>query len=735
MIRRVSVILPDPDLDEYDRPDKETWLPTQTITEDWGTLRIEAGATWQQAVDGTMTKVLNGVDITTVNDHATLISFLDFGEPYGELRGSLSFPGLTPWSWAPWLEFGTNIDVWRVLPLPLQIQYGRTEVPYWHGFVAAPTLNDAHGATEAFTVDLWGALFGECSLRDHQPVLTSAEVDCGTAIARDLYPDDYSRPFAPYRFQFIAATTNIDTAERGSRGMKVIDYVDSILAIAQEDDVQWTVSRAFDETNFPRARTYYLRPKSESLVGAIDTFTVTLGMDGVEVNLSQEGSETPNTIYGEGVAPSGERWRNSVWPMLTDAEDTPAYPGPMQLGDTDLDFSYDAVTALQSRLRAGGWPDVEITGVFDADTVTALEAQQTAAGRPVDGEINGAADWNSVFETGSGWTDVSSGFFLPLGAVSAAQPYLFASNGDVRDTNPDYDGRLQVDRTVSFPQGTRKSRAKKWAKRAANQGSIAPWVGKVTLRTDPQEAHRFGIREGGFLRLNGPKGNVGMDLYIAGVKHGIEEDGSPTTLTVSERPFDLLDLSERIARNEEAASADLAKSYRALRTRPQRAFRDAVGWDRESGAGQISPRSLSAGWNVIRFVGAERGQIQAIKATTSGPAQKFALALFGKPITAAQVAGLVADPLAEEPDAYGWWNVPAIQSDLDDYWFIEAWGEFEQAAGYWPGRESDDHAVTGKMVDALSWTFVSGDAPFLWLAVWMPASGMFKADMRIVIEE
>jgi Putative peptidoglycan binding domain len=734
VIYRRSLVWPDPTLDLYDRP-IEPWEPTSETLEEWGSLRIELGATWEAALDETMVKVLDGIDATTVNGVETRITSLEFAEPYGETVGGLTFPGLTAWSWAPWLTFGTNVDIWRVLPEVLRIQYGRDEVPYWHGFVASPNLQDAADAKHVASVHLAGALFGEASMRDHQPVMERTAVNVGTAIGRCLRPQAYSRPFAPFRFQFTPSTVldddgdSITTATRGSRGDSLLDHVEELLAQAQDATSAWTISRAFDADNFPQARTYYMREVSASIADAIEVVTVTAGTKGVDWTLTQDGASAPNMVFGEGLAPDGSRYRNAKYPMLTPA--APDYPGTMAFGATDLDYSYAAVTALQYQLRAAGWPDVQINGFFDADTRTALKAQQRDAGRTVDGTISGTADWASVWSTGSVSGDLLSGFFRPLGFVSAADPYVHASNGAVVDDNVNYDGRLQVHRTVALPDGIKKSRAMKYCQRIANQSEEAPWIGTVTLTADPQEMHRRNIREGAFLRLNGPRGNDGFDLYIAGVAHS--EDGkAPTELTVSEQPIPMLDLKARIDRQREA-DADPAKL--PLRNRPQRPFRDAVGWDKESGAGVIQPTVLSAGWNVIRFIGAERGTIAAVKAKTTSPASRFAFAVFGKSINPAGVAALVADPLSEEPDGYGWWNIPAIQDDLDDAWFVEAWGEFEQAAGYSPGKESSDHDVTGKLTDGLGWVFGSDDPPFLWAAVYVAAPCTFDAELRIVIEE
>lgn len=738
MILRTSYVYPAPTLDALDLP-SPGWTWSSRTVEEWGTFRIEAGATWGFDIDSHIVKLVDGTDVTTVNDVATLINELNYAEPYGETTGMLTFPGLTIYSYAPWMEFGTNIDIYRVLPPALARAQGRAEVPYWHGFVASTQIADGDGVKDAVSVHLFGALFGEASLRAHQPLMLDSELNIGSAINQHLNPASYGRPLPLYRFEFIAAKmydgggNEITTRRRGSRGTRVIDHCDELLGIAQQDNIQYTISRAYDTQNTPQARLYYIRRKSESVSSAIEVSTIMAGGHGVKLDFSIDGTESANAVYGEGLAPNGSRWRNIKYPMLVN--EAPAYPGPMKYGDTDAMFAYDAVTALQYQLRAGGWPNVQINGIFDADTVTALSALQRDLGRRVDGDIDSEAEWLRVWSHTTGFTDLSSAYALPIAVVNAAEPYTYSADGSVVGANDSYDGRIRVERTISYGEGVTKDRAMKHARRIVNQSANDKIIGTITLTSDPVERSRYSLREGSFIRVQGMFGNAGRDFYIAGISHKIDDGESEdaTILTVSEYPFDLLDLSTRIARDREA-NTDPAKAFFALRARPQRPFRDVLGWDEESGAGAISPRTVTAGWNIIRFVGAQRGTVAAIKANCS--TSRFALALFGTSVTKSQVAAVVPDPLAEDTTLYGWWSRPAVQDDLTDLGFIEAWGEFGEAAGYWPGRESADHAVTGKMRDELSWNFVSAEPPFLWLAVYIPSgSATFSATMRVVIEE
>ena len=61
---------------------------------------------------------------------------------------------------------------------------------------------------------------------------------------------------------------------------------------------------------------------------------------------------------------------------------TPAYPGrAIQFGETDA----DVVTPVQQRLIERGCGPLEITGVFDAKTRSAVRLFQKQAGLPADG--------------------------------------------------------------------------------------------------------------------------------------------------------------------------------------------------------------------------------------------------------------------------------------------------------------------------------------------------------------
>lgn len=726
-IYRVSQVYDPPTVDDGRPVD---WAPVSETTEVWGSLRIELGAVWGfDGITGAPELVTAGTDVTTFGnpDARTRITNLSFAEPFGETVGSINFPGITPFldiTAMTYLAVGQNVDVYRVLPAWMEPLV--PEVSYWHGFIASHEDSTDGG----LTLHLAGALFGEAGLRMHHPWMLDSELDCGSAISRILRPGAYARPYPSFRFRFTSDTTTITTRKRGSRGQSALDAVTEFLSMAQDASTQWTVSRAFDVDDNPIPRDYYLRPKSQ-----VQTNYTSVGIPGVVHQLADDLTSSPTAIYGEGVARDGERWRNAAYPNL-DPRTPPTFPGVLEYLDEDPIYGAEWILRTQAVMRADGVVDVRLTGIYDLEMVDGVAAVQEDAGLTVDGETIDSDTWDAIWTTsGTGTTDLNSGYFQPL--ADSNPQYDFYADGSIKGDNASFDPDImRVEQTLSYGENVSKGKARTNARRLIRrEGLFGGYAGTITFDgVSPAEMCAMDIREGGMIQLREFRGrtNVDNEFHVAGVT--VQPEARTVTLAVDQKPYDLLALSEKIARNREA-NADPAKALFNMRSRSSKAWKDAVGWDAESGAGIVPPVDLVAGYNVIKLIGAQYGIVQAIKCRTTSPASRFALALFGKEVTTTDLDGLVADPLAEEPDLYGWWSKPAIQDSLTDFGFIEAWGEFGEACGYWPGRESDDHAVTGKCRDPLNWTFASDEPPWLWLAVWATEACTFDFAARIQVTD
>lgn len=742
--------------------------PDSVLEGEWGTLRIEVGATWSIGTP-TPTKTVAGTDITTVNDVPSLVDALQFGIPWTELTGQITIPEPAPFDdlSAIGVVPGANVDIWRVLPAAEAVTAGTAEVGYWHGFISSIEMADGHGIESSIAIQLMGAAWGESSLRLHQPVLLGTSVDIGTSLGRalDLRPGVYARPLNPFvGFLFETTTTGIETRHRGSRGQTTADYAEEMLALAQDSDAQWTIRRASSGA-YPVPRKYVLAEKSANLAGAIQQNTIFAGGYGVALSLNQSYDEAFNAVYGEGVDPSdSSRWRNMKYPGLLGTQ--PAYPVrvsgttyPIVLSDEDADFTADVITQAQAAMRQAGLPDVTVTGIWDADTVTAYEILQADAGLTETGQIASNAGWDLIWEgAGSTTGDVVAGYGYarPLSEVTESSYYLYGSNGAVLGDNDTgataYDGRIRVERIIGYGEVS-KARATKHARRIARMAnSGAVWSGTITLTQDPTDEagsarSRMDILPDGWVRVNNLAAGTFIDFAIVGVSVAPESPGLPVTLTVSQVSYDLLDLATKIARDK-AAREDPASSFYSYRNTPVRPLRQASGWDKEGGAGLINPIACAgSAWTTFPIIASEFGSIQSL-AVELDSAVGYCFAVFGGSVAGTALDALIPAPLAAVGTADGsypsWWTHPDNAAQLASWGFVEAWGEYGEAAGYYPGAQSIGTAVaggtaTGRLEDAGSWTFATlpSSRPFLWGAVWPNTAGTptFSGEMRIVVEE
>lgn len=726
---------------------RESWTydgPTQTVNGTWtlkpvtctrgdvGSFRVEIGAVWDIAGDTELPPdervpivTTPGVDITQVSGVRSLIQSMTWGEPYGELDAAIELPRVRVFDAPEWLLEGANIDIYRVLPPAEAALAGRDEVPHWHGWVANDPVASGAGVKVGVTLRCLGALFGEITHRVHQPVMKSASRDVGQILQMSLAPQDYSRPFNLFRFKFTAATTGINIRRRGSRGQMIVNYVDEILGLAQDDDGQWTVGRVFDADGYPVARSYVLRRKGGSWLTAVQATTFTVDGYGIDTSGVRDLTTSPDSIYGEGVNPlvngkGGDRYRNAKYPA--DFPSQPAYPDrltgptyPVTMGDTDGDFTDTVISQLQYALRLGSYPDVEITGEFDVDTATALIELQTDAGVTVTGEVGSDADWDTIFATVVDSADMDSGYFRPFSVVREAEQYLVAPNGAVLGPNPDYDRRLRIERFIAWGKDIRFKDARVFARRLAQQslGGV-PFVGDVKWTSDPEEMSRYQVREGGWTRGSGMRGNL-ADLYVAAIRQEPEAPSAPVTVTGAERAWDLLDLQTRHARDYDALQSPVA-SFKSLRDTETNPYANSVGWDKESGAGLVPKFHHPGGqWVVVKMRAAQQGLIQAMTVKTRNDPCDHAIAIFGKEIDADGVAALVPDPFVTVEHYGSPFKDPANDDALQAAGFINAWGQQGSPGGRSPGS-GVDAPITGDSIDEMNWPFVSWDPPDVWVA-------------------
>lgn len=710
VLRRVSETYPVPTLDAVTgRP--VGWGPSSTVVEDWGTVGIDVG----------------GVDVTRVRGVQTVLGELMLQEPYGEGPATLLVPGASKWDEGragfEWLAVEKDVNISRFNAAGV---YVRT---LWTGIVFTKQHTRA-----GWELGLSGSFAGPGALLPHRPKLTDIERDWGTSM---VYAIRRASMGAARRKTITAVTIGITTRDRGARSESLLDYVGRGLSMCQtEAGDQWTLGRVLDSSGHPIRRKYGFALKDRTT----QHLTVFAGARGVEDSLQADLSDVTRLIMGEGVSAEGARWRNTKLPNVG-KETVPTYPGSaLTVGSTG-----DSVLVWQAEMASDGYTvgssEALGTGVFTAVEAAAARELQRDAGLPVTGIVN-QATWDATWSNGASDLNLGGAAFHPIATDARVEPWLYSSNGSVLARNPARDATLlPLGRFVSYGQGVTKKQARAWARAELGKVANPGLAGTITLDgVDPVEMSRLDIREGMNVRLMHAYGNP--LLHVAGVRWSRSGPSWSVSLTVDTRARDLLPLNEIAARNKAAKLDPARRAISQLRRSAQ--HRDTPGvWDSEGGYGVLPARACNAGsWTVFVIAGGQYGSLQRVIVNTS-PHTRYCLALFGMSPGTAWLNSNCANPLVDQGDnGYRFWDRPSRQEGLHDRLFIEAWGEFNQRAGYSPGYETHPesgkptgHSVTGRL-DVLSSTdYGLASEPRLYVAVWAEVATTIKGVVRLLPNE
>jgi peptidoglycan hydrolase-like protein with peptidoglycan-binding domain len=661
VVWRVSEIMPAPTLDSRGNP--VNWTPTSVVRSLVGRFQI----------------VVEGTDITYIGGAPTPIPTWSSTDPFGPATATIRLPQVSPFHPVgegdlSWCKGGANVDI---LLAGTKVFEG-VVVSFGH---------DERGSEGEFTLTCLGALY-QADLQLRKPAFTVTPQDMGAAIKAEL-DSVISRRYAQIPLRVLGIATSV----RGGWEPKLTGRTQQLLSTAVTGGQQWTVTCLNREPE--------LVPRDVTGVH----WHVANGARGVKVEVSQDWSQAPNAIYGEGIGPDGGRWRNSKYPNWR-PDDTPPYPfnNPARLigvGTTDaMTDTGNGVSLWQARV---GQP---VTGVFSRGDQAALRWLQSQAGIQVDGSL-GPQSWAATFATGSNTGSLEGAWVAPLAEAPAVAPRLYAADGADLGPNPDYNPNvLRVERYYNFGEGVTKEEGRRAAAEILARDISPGWVGTITLRTDPEEGSRFFIRENHNIAVRYFRGTT-LQLHVAAVDHSAEE----TVLTVDThaRDFPTLDA----IRQRERDAVDPARAYVSPKGR-SRQPQDMPTFDAEAGGGLVPRHALFANlWTVIRIPVAAYGQIVRADFHTS-PATPFSLAIFNRPITAARLLQLVGNPLVADKNP---WNDAA----LDDAGLIMAWGWAKQPCGYWPGFYSDPDGegadpLTGRFIDDAGVEYASTAPPWLWVA-------------------
>lgn len=663
-IRHVWETMPAPTLDADMRP--LSWSPSASGNDEYAYLQI----------------VVEGVDITLYNGIETPFPQWRRAEPFGAQAATIELPQITAFHSTPaWAIAGANVSI------RLDI-IGGSPVSLFEGFVMDTGVREDSGT---FTLEAMGVLYG-ADLTLRKPAFTTAPKDIGSLIPHLLN-------HAPSRrwSSTAKAVTGIQSSVAGGWEPLLTGYIQELLATALDSSKrQWTLSCV--------NRQPVLELKDTTTIAA----TVRAGQRGVSIDLNSDASEAPNAIYGEGIASDGGRWRNAKYPNWK-PDDTPDYPynpptTSIKVGTRDADTdSGDGVSVWQRKV---GQP---VTGTFSRADRIALKRIQRAGGILDDGFL-GPQSWATTFDTGANTGSLDGAFIAPLAAATEVESRLYGPDGDDLGANPDYDADIiRVERKINYGQGVPKSKGVTNAKRTLARDSNPGWLGVITFTLDPSTKSKYELREGENIRVLGWRGQD-ITVHIASARY----DESAVTLEVDSKARDYPTLQALMTRDRDAVDPAKVAARRLLAGEIQT---DRATYDAESPAGRMPRHAVYGGlWDVRRMPMGAFGRIVRTDFRTSSSATPFALAVFGKPLTAADLVSLIGNPLTATTNPWSEYG-----DELEDLGLLQAWGWKEQPAGYYPRTYSDPTGttaapVTGRLLDDASWDYASAQSPWLWVA-------------------
>ena len=672
VINRISKTYPAPTLGDDGFP--VDWTPTLDIREPYARMQI----------------VVEGVDVTWIDGVPTPMPAYSRVEPFGSYSTTLVFPQISTFHSTPaWAKKGANVSVRLV-------RISDSEVIQTFSGVAM--LVGRREDDREFRLVCTGTMFvGDLQLR--LPGFTLAPRDIGHVIA-DALNGVVSR-----RYSTVAkVTTGVKTSVEGGWEPTLTGYVQGLLATCINPSGQQYTVKCVD---------------TSPVIALKDTTTVhweiRAGQDGIDVDLEDDGAESPTTIYGEGTNPDGGHWANWKFPRFK-ADETPPYPysppdTSIKVGTTDA--MTDTGTGVSVWQAKAGQP---VTGYFSINDRAALIRIQREAAITVDGFL-GPQSWASTFNTGANVGGAfADAFIAPLAASPSVLPLRRNADGMPIGNNPQYDPDVvPVVRYINYGTGVWKADAIKDAEKILARDSGDGWAGTITFVLDPPQGSKYEIREGQNIMVRGLSGQDVL-VHIAAVDSSPEDDGAPVQCTVDQRARDYPTL-EAIRERDRAAVDPAMVAYKRVTTGS--IGTDWAVYDAESPGGVIPKHAVYGGlWDVRQIPMGVRGTVPRMWMRTSNPVSEFAVGAFLKKVTAADLQGLMGNPLSDSYTDDPW----QIHGDaLRAMGLAASWGWEAQPAGYDPRQKTNPSGdsgapLTGRLEDQTSWEYGLVTPPWIYIA-------------------
>ena len=461
---------------------------------------------------------------------------------------------------------------------------------------------------------------------------------------------------------------------------------------------QWTLMKGRNRTPITRTKNTWTTHH-----------TCTVGTPGITHSLSRDRTQMPNVFYGEGIDPTGCKWRNTKYPNFNVGNaEPPLWPGYfMTVGLNDRS---PGVSTWQSRMRQNGWP-ITVDGIYDNYDMDICKFMQSVAGISVDGVI-GPQTWATTFEPGANAGDLNSAYIAPLSLDDRVEPFRYNANGATIGRNSSFDKRImRIESYTNYGDKSSKREATISATNELVRNRDPGYYGTMTFTVDPEDTSRFEIKAGENIEY---KGYRGEDILLHVTEASIDFGSMTTTVTVDSKARDNETVHAMIERDRAAGEPV------GVPTRPSnsssRQNEDKVVFDCESSAGYVPFFYVGANlWSVVRIPLGEVGSIAKTEFEAKTPDTKFSIAVFDRivhPSFLVRVGG--GNPGVDEK----YW-----QNFDEDRGLMMAWGRQGDMLGYYPGVEPDEGTDdpdpwTGRFTDGATWNFWSSSPPWVWVAIW-----------------
>ncbi len=608
-----------------------------------------------------------------------------------------------------WLRKDANVTVNEVLDDVVT----RT---LYKGFINA---FDISGKT--VTVELGGEAHGAMEMENAQVVVVPRINDIGHQAAVDL--DKAGIPHHPP----LGRVTGIETLTTGGTGL--LEHFQAVLAQG------WTrAGRKWTVMPDPDTGVYETKRKDDTTIH----WTAFIDDARTVLSVRRDTSEEHNRIYGSGVTPRGMRVRNVIIPGLYQGP-TPEFPGHMEMGDTGI-----GVQQLIGKLQQVNYLDLRDTpGGYDEDVYEAVVDLQVDAGMfedgftgtAVPGEVN-LATWRALYDVditqqSLGWAHVE-----PMAQTSRVREWRRSGTGGILGPNPGYDKTVRKrDRNIEFPAGLTRKQQFEFSKAELVEASVENWYGTATFHTGAllrgEVAIGATITDADVMAATEalPGHNLWVPNFMGGTLFHISAaqvaENGIVTATIDTRFRDAMEVWEIMDRNKQAKLDPTRRANQQHRS--STIVKDSIGEWYEHGGILGHDIRLNPGWNVFQVNAAMEGTIARLRLavqtvtidgeTITLQGHEFALAVFGREITAARLAQIVPAPLTA--DGKKNWRRKATRDQLKTHWILASFGTDEEPCGYGEDLKSDDAPLTGLIDEDAGFPYRSESRTKLYVAVYV----------------